>query len=72
MSGIEDALDKLKQKSKIVNEQKKKGLNSFFLVGDQSYTGSSSNKDTAQSEPLKNQRKDRTVDISVETSKTKD
>ena len=47
-------------------------MDSFFLVGDQSYIDSSSNQDTAQSEPLKNQRKDITVDISVETPETKD
>ena len=52
--------------------KQKKGLDSFFLVGDQSYIDSSNNQDTAQSEPLKDHKKDITVDISVETPKTKD
>ena len=72
MSDIADALDKLKQKGKIENKQTKKILDSFFLAEDQSYTDISNNQDTAQSEPLKDQRKDITVDISVETSKTID
>ena len=53
------------------SKQTKKGLDSFFLVGDQSYIDSSNNQDTTQSDPLKDQRKDITVDISV-TPKTKD
>ena len=72
MSDIEDALDELKQKGKIENKQTKKGLDSFFLVGDYSYINSSNNQNIAQSEPLKDQGKDMTVDISVETPKTKD
>ena len=38
-----------------------------FLVGDQLYIDSNNNQDTAPSEPLIDQRKDITVDISVET-----
>ena len=72
MSDIVDALDKLKQKGKIENKQTKKGLDSFFLVGDQSFIENSCNQDTDQSEPSKDQRKNITVDISVETPKTKD
>ena len=52
--------------------KRKKGLNSFFFVGNQSYIGSSKNQETAQSEPLKDQGKNITVDISVETPKNKD
>ena len=72
MPHIVNALDKLKQKGKIQNKQTKKGLDSFFPVGDQSYIDSSSNQDTDQSKPSKDQRKNITVDISVETPKTKD
>ena len=72
MSDIEDALDELKQKGKIENKQTKKYLDSFFLVGDYSYIDSSNNQNIAQSEPLKDQGKDMTVDILVETPKTKD
>ena len=72
MSDIVDALDKLKQKGKIENKQTKKGLDSFFLVGDQSYIDHSSNQDTDQCEPLKDQRKNIAVDISVETPRAKD
>ena len=72
MSDIVDALDKLKQKGKIENKQTKKGLDSFFLVGDQSYIDNSCNQVTDQSEPSNDQRKNITVDISVETPKTKD
>ena len=70
MSNTENTLDKLKQKCKIENKQTKKGLD--FLAGDKSYIDSSNNQDNSQSEPLKDQRKDITVDISVETPKTKD
>ena len=72
MSHIADALDKLKQKGKIENKQIKKGLDLFFLVGDQSYIGNSVNQDTDQSEPSKDKRRNITVNISVETCKTKD
>ena len=72
MSDTVDALDKLKQKSKAENKQTKKGLDSFFLVGDQSYIDNSCNQHTDQSEPSKDQRKNIAVDISVETPKTKD
>ena len=72
MSDIAGALDKLKQKGKIENKQTKKGLDSFFLVGDQSFIENSCNQDTDQSESSKDQRKNITVDISVETPKTKD
>ena len=68
MSDIVDALDKLKQKRKIENKQTKKGLDSFFLVGDQSYIDNSCNQDTDQSELSKGQRKNTTV----KTPKTKD
>ena len=47
-------------------------MDSFFLAEDQSYIDISNNQDTAQSEPLKDQRKDKTVDISKETSKAID
>ena len=47
-------------------------MDSYFLVGDQSNVDSSNDQDTCQSEPLKDQGKDITVDISVETPKTKD
>ena len=67
ISDTVDALDKLKQKGKIENKQTKKGLDSIFLVGDQSYIDHSSNQDTDQCEPLKDQRKNIAVDISVET-----
>ena len=67
ISDTVDALDKLKQKGKIENKQTKKGLDSFFLVGDRSYIDHSSNQDTDQCEPLKDQRKNIAVDISVET-----
>ena len=70
MFDIEDTLDELKQKGKIENKQTKKGLDSFFLVGDHSYIDSSNNQNIAQSESLKDQGKDITVDISVETPKT--
>ena len=72
MSDTVDALDKLKQKNKAENKQTKKGLDSFFLVGDQSYIDNSCNQHTDQSEPSKDQRKNIAVDISVETPKTKD
>ena len=72
MSDIVDALDKLKQNGKIENKQTKKGLDSFFLVGDQSYIDNSCNQHTDQSEPSKDQRKNIAVDILVETAKTKD
>ena len=72
MSDTVDALDKLKQKSKIENKQTKKGLDSFFLAGDQSYIDNSCNQHTDQSEPSKDQRKNIAVDILVETAKTKD
>ena len=72
MSDIVDALDKLKQKGKIENKQTKNGLDLFFLVGDQSYIDNSFNQDTDQSEPSKDKRKNITVNISVETCKTKD
>ena len=72
MSHIADTLDKLKQKGKIENKKTKKGLNLFFLVGDQSYIDNSFNQDTDQSEPSKDKRKNITVNISVETCKTKD
>ena len=72
MSDTVDALDKLKQKSKAENKQTKKGLDSFFLVGDQSYIDNSCNQHTDQSEPSKDQRKNIAVDISVEIPKTKD
>ena len=64
-------MDELKQKGKIENKQMKKGLDSFFLVGDHSYIDSSNNQNTVQYELLKDQGKDMTVDISVETPKTK-
>ena len=67
ISDTVDALDKLKQKGKIENKQTKKGLDSIFLVGDQSYIDHSSNQDTDQCESLKDQRKNIAVDISVET-----
>ena len=67
MSDIVDALDKLKQEGKIEKKQTKKGLDLFFLVGDQSYVDHSCNQDADQSEPLKDQRKNIAVDISVET-----
>ena len=47
-------------------------MDSFFLVGDQSYVDNSCNQDTDQSGLSKDQRKNITVDISVETPKTKD
>ena len=47
-------------------------MDSSFLVGDQSCIDNSCNQDTDQSEPSKDQRKNITVDISVETTKTKD
>ena len=47
-------------------------MDSFFLVGDQSYLDNSCNQDTDQSGLSKDQRKNITVDISVETPKTKD
>ena len=72
MSDIVDALDKLKQEGKIEKKQTKKGLDLFFLVGDQSYVDHSCNQDTDQSEPLKDQRKNIAVDISVETPRAKD
>ena len=72
ISDTVDALDKLKQKSKIENKQTKKGLDSFFLAGDQSYIDNSCNQHTDQSEPSKDQRKNIAVDILVETAKTKD
>ena len=72
MSDIVDALDKLKQEGKIEKKQTKKGLDLFFLVGNQSYVDHSCNQDTDQSEPLKDQRKNIAVDISVETPRAKD
>ena len=36
ISDIEDVLDELKHKGKIENKEKKKSLDSFFLVGDDS------------------------------------
>ena len=62
MSDIVDALDNLKQKGKIENKQTKKGLDSFFLVGDQSYIDNSCNQDTDQSELSKSERKNITVE----------
>ena len=47
-------------------------MDSFFLVGDQSYVDNSCNQDTDQSGLSKDQRKNITVDISVETPKIKD
>ena len=47
-------------------------MDSFFLVGDKSYIDSSNNQDTAQSDSLKDQGKDITVEISVQTPKAKD
>ena len=41
-------------------------------MGDQSYIDNSCDQDTDQSEPSKDQKKNITVDISVETPKTKD
>ena len=72
MSDIVDALDKLKQKGKIENNQTKKGLEPFFLVEDQSYIENSCNQDTDQSQLSKDQRENITVDILVEIPKTKD
>ena len=51
--------------------KQKKVWTHFFLVGDQSYIANSCNQDTDQSEPSKDQRKNVTVDISVESPKTK-
>ena len=65
MSDIVDALYKLNQEGKIENKQTKKGLDSFFLVGDQSYIDNSCN----QEEPSKNQRKNITVDRVKKTQK---
>ena len=62
MSDIVDTLDNLKQKGKIENKQTKKGLDSFFLVGDQSYIDNSCNQDTDQSELSKSERKNITVE----------
>ena len=58
--------------NKQTKQANKKGLDYFFLVGDQSYIDNSCNQDTDQPEPSKDQRKNITVDISVETPKTKD
>ena len=57
MSDILDALIKLRKKCKIENKHIKKGLDSFFLVGDQSHIDSSSNQDVDPSEPSNDQRK---------------
>ena len=72
MSDIEYACDELRHKGKIENRQTKNGWNSCFLVGDQLNVHRRNDQGTAYSEPLKDQGKDVTVNISVETPKTKD
>ena len=72
MSDIEYACNELRHKGKIENRQTKNGWNSCFLVGDQLNIHRRNDQGTAYSEPLKDQGKDVTVDISVDTPKTKD
>ena len=71
MPDTEDALDEPKHKGKIKSKQIGKGLDSFFLVGDQSDVDTSNDLDTAHSEHLKDQGMDITMDISVGALKTK-
>ena len=46
-------------------------MDSFFIVADQPCIDRCNNQDTAQSEPLKDQRKYITINILVKTPKTK-
>ena len=71
MPDTEDALDEPKHKGKIESKQIGKGLDSFFLVGDQSDVDTSNDQDTAHSEHLKDEEMDSITDISVGALKTK-
>ena len=71
MPDTEDALDEPKHKGEIESKQIGKGLDSFFLVGDQSDVDTSNDQDTAHSEHLKDQGMDITKDISVGALKAK-